>query len=157
VYRNILVTTDGSDLAAAALPHAARILAPGGRVTVVEVIDDIGRIIARTTPAGFEFGSAFSPDIARQVVEAQRRAAEGHLAEAKQALEAAGATQVETLILEGLPADCIVGEAQARACDVVVMATHGRSGLRRAVLGSVADYVVRNLEGIPVLLVNPEG
>jgi len=35
------------------------------------------------------------------------------------------------------------------------MSTHGRSGIRRAVLGSVADHVLRHLEGVPVLLVNP--
>ena len=41
-------------------------------------------------------------------------------------------------------------------CDLVVMATHGRSGIERALLGSVADQVVRHARGFAVLLVRPE-
>lgn len=40
-------------------------------------------------------------------------------------------------------------------CDAVVMATHGRTGLRRALLGSVADHVVSHLVGTPVVVVRP--
>ena len=58
-------------------------------------------------------------------------------------------------MLEGLPGDRIVEEAQARKSEVVVMSTHGRSGVRRAVLGSVADHVLRHLDEVPLLLVHP--
>ena len=157
MYQNALVTTDGSDTARAAFPHVAKIVEPGGAVTVVEVIDEIGRVLARTTPAGFELSgmNAFDADIAEQIVAAQRREAEKHLEEARATLTAAGLKNVQTVVLEGLPGDRIVEESQARKCDVVIMSTHGRSGLRRTVLGSVADHVLRHLDGVPVLLVHP--
>ena len=157
MYQNALVTTDGSDTARAALPHVAKVADPNGTVVVVEVIDEIGRVLARTTPAGFDLAGmgAFDAEIAEQIVAAQREEAEKHLADARAALEAAGLKHVETVVLEGLPGDRIVEEAQARKSEVVVMSTHGRSGVRRAVLGSVADHVLRHLDEVPLLLVHP--
>ena len=157
MYQNAMVTTDGSDTARAALQHVAQVVAPTGKVTVVEVIDEIGRVLARTTPAGFDLAGmgAFDAEIAEQIVAAQREEAEKHLAEARAALDAVGLKNVETAVLEGLPGERIVEEAEARGVDVVVMSTHGRSGIRRAVLGSVADHVLRHLDGVPVLLVHP--
>ncbi|HJM74349.1 MAG TPA: universal stress protein [Dehalococcoidia bacterium] len=57
-------------------------------------------------------------------------------------------------ILDGQPGPEIVKLADDEDVEVIVMATHGRSGVRRAVLGSVSDYVVRNA-GATVLLVRP--
>ncbi|MFA7248619.1 MAG: universal stress protein [Dehalococcoidia bacterium] len=157
MYKNALVTTDGSETAGAALPHVARVVDPDGNVTVVEVIDEIGRVLARTTPAGFDLAGmgALDAEIAEQIVAAQREEAERHLKAARATLEAAGLKHVRTVVLEGLPGDRIVEEAQAHKSDVVIMSTHGRSGLRRTVLGSVADHVLRNLDNVPVLLVHP--
>ena len=45
--------------------------------------------------------------------------------------------------------------ASEEACDLIVMSTHGRTGLKRALLGSVANYVVHSVEGAAVLLVRP--
>ena len=49
----------------------------------------------------------------------------------------------------------IVREAQKRKAEIVLMSTHGRSGFRRTMLGSVADHVLRHLDDIPILLVHP--
>jgi nucleotide-binding universal stress UspA family protein len=157
MYRNAMLTTDGSETARTAFSHVKQVVDPEGTVTVVQVVDDVGRVLSRTTPAGFEFGAAggFNAEIAEQVVQAQRAAAEAHLEEAQARLRADGLQNVETAILEGLPGDAIVHAATERGCDVVIMATHGRSGLRRTVLGSVADYVLRHLDDIPVLMVHP--
>lgn len=157
MYRNALVTTDGSETAAAALPHVAKVVDPAGTVTIVEVIDEIGRVLARTTPAGFDLAGmgALDAEIAEQIVAAQREEAEQHLAAARAQLQAAGLQNVQTVVLDGLPGDRIVEEAHARGSDVVIMSTHGRSGLRRTVLGSVADHVLRHLDNVPVLLVHP--
>ncbi len=157
MYQNALVTTDGSETARAALEHVAKVVDPNGTVVIVEVIDEIGRVLARTTPAGFDLAGmgAFDAEIAEQIVASQREEAEKHLAEARATLEAAGLKNVQTAVLEGLPGERIVEEAQSRKTDVVVMSTHGRSGFRRAVLGSVADHVLRTLDGVPLLLVRP--
>ena len=109
MYRNAIVTTDGSDTAAAALPHVARVVDPAGTVTVVEVIDEIGRVLARTTPAGFDLAGmgALDAEIAEQIVAAQRDEADQHLAAAKAQLQAAGLQHVQTMVLDGLPGDRI--------------------------------------------------
>ncbi|MBM3138992.1 MAG: universal stress protein [Chloroflexi bacterium] len=156
MYQKAMLPVDGSELSAHALEQVPRVLGMEGEALVVEVIDSVARILAQATPAGFALdGSGLTAEIAEQVVEAQRSAAEQHLADAKRRLLEAGLGHVETEILEGVPGPAIVERVAASGCDVVVMATHGRSGLTRTVLGSVADYVVRHLEGVPVVLVHP--
>lgn len=156
MYRNALVATDGSSTASAVLRHVSQVVDPGGSVVIVEVIDDVARVLARTTPAGFEFamGGAYDANLAESVVAAQRAAAEQHLVDAQRILEAAGFSNVETVILAGLPGEEIVERAVQQGHDVVLMGTHGRSGIRRAILGSVADYVLRHLDDVPVVLVH---
>lgn len=68
-------------------------------------------------------------------------------------LQAAG-FEVTTQIRFGDPAQEIVGHAQQAHADYVAMATHGRTGVQRLVLGSVAAKVVHDI-GIPVLLIRP--
>lgn len=155
MYQNALLATDGSNVARSVFQHVLQVVDPEGSVVVVEVIDDIAQVFARSTPAGFEIGAAgYNAGLAEEVVAAQRAAAEGHLAEAKAFLEQAGMKHVTTEVLSGAPGDMIVREVVARGVDVVLMGTHGRSGLRRTVLGSVADHVLRHLDGVPVLLVH---
>ena len=155
MYRNAIVATDGSEVAAAIFKHVREVLDPEGTVTVVEVIDDVAHVFARATPAGFEYGAAaFDSRLAESIVQAQRDAAEQHLAAACESLESEGIKRVETALLSGLPGDVIVQEVARRRADIVLMGTHGRSGLRRTVLGSVADYVLRHLDSTPVLLVH---
>jgi nucleotide-binding universal stress UspA family protein len=59
---------------------------------------------------------------------------------------------VRTRVVEGIPADQIIYVAQTEHADLIVMATHGRTGLRHLWLGSVATRVVHSAE-LPVLLV----
>ncbi|MFC4438766.1 MULTISPECIES: universal stress protein [Natrialbaceae] len=60
--------------------------------------------------------------------------------------------EVETKVLEGSPSRVIVDEATPENCDLVVMGTHGRGGIDRLLLGSVAERVVRRAS-VPVLTV----
>jgi nucleotide-binding universal stress UspA family protein len=59
---------------------------------------------------------------------------------------------VGTLVVQGEPGSAIVSVAARLGCDLIVMSTHGLSGLKRAVLGSVADHVIRHAPDIAVLL-----
>lgn len=69
-------------------------------------------------------------------------------------LVVAGGGKVEgDHVLRGDAGAQILRMASVWECDLIVMATNGRSGWRRAILGSVADHVVRNAVNIPVLLV----
>ena len=82
--------------------------------------------------------------------------AEAHLGEWRRIVEGLGLSRVVTLKAIGEPATEIVELAREGGYDVVVVGTHGRTGLRHAFLGSVAERVVRR-NGCPVLTVHPEG
>lgn len=64
----------------------------------------------------------------------------------------ATADRVETAILDGPPSSEILRDAGGSGCDLIVMGTHGRGGLNRLLLGSVAERVVRSAE-VPVMTV----
>jgi nucleotide-binding universal stress UspA family protein len=59
----------------------------------------------------------------------------------------------QTVIREASPRPAIVDAAPELNCQMIVMGTHGRSGLEHLLLGSVADYVVRNSK-VPVLTIH---
>ena len=63
--------------------------------------------------------------------------------------------KVQCATMIGHPAESIVSHAEENGFDLVALATHGRSGLRRLVFGSVADYVIRKA-GLPILLIKPK-
>ncbi|MSQ30330.1 MAG: universal stress protein [Dehalococcoidia bacterium] len=155
-YNRFLLTTDGSELARLALKHISQVLAPGGSVTVVEVIS-ASQILAKTTSAGFEYGgdAILGGDLVDAMIGTKRADAETELAAIKKELEQMGVAHIETVILQSIPGDAIVDEAQNQKAEIVLMSMHGCSGFRRTVLGSVADHVLRHLDGIPVLLVHP--
>jgi nucleotide-binding universal stress UspA family protein len=133
-----MLTLDGSELAREAAPRA-RALAKqfGGHVIVLGVLP---------CPEG---PSPFSMEGARI---ADERDAHAHLDAVAEALRAEGIS-VEVMTTRGDAGERIVEEAEALGCDAIVMATHGRSGLGRALIGSVAEYVVRHSRGAAVVLV----
>ena len=158
MFRSALFTIDGSRTALGALPALLQAIDPEQtEVTVVQVIDSVQLMLAHTTPAGFPMyaGGGVDVEIAEQAVTGQREEAEAHLAIVAADLANAGVQHVVTEIREGRPGDQIVDFVQERGIELVVMATHGRTGLRRTVLGSVADHVLRHLDQVPLLLVHP--
>jgi nucleotide-binding universal stress UspA family protein len=140
------------------VPHAAQIASSSGaEVVLLRVVDSVGHIISQSTPAGFEMSAGgVTAEIAEQAVAAQRDAAQAELDAVAEGLKAQGVQAVSTVVAEGIPGDEIVRTAEALGCDIVVMATHGRSGLGRAVLGSVADHVARHTPKSAVLLIRPQ-
>lgn len=157
MYHTIMLTTDGSEIASAGTPHAIHLasMAPDASIVCVSVIDTVAQLLAQTTPSGWGYdGGRIAVESAEAAVAAERADAERILGALKTELEAAGVKSVRTAVVEGHAGMAIVDAAAAERADVVVMATHGRGGLGRAVLGSVADYVVRHAK-CPVLLVRP--
>lgn len=143
-YEHLLVPTDGSEGARNALDHAIDIAtAAGARVTVLSVVD------SRAFTGGFETGPTL-PDIREQLetyAEDAVDALQTHVSEAN--------VDVEGAVTVGLPADEITSYAEDHDADLVVVGTHGRSGLERLILGSVTERVVRTSE-TPVLAVTPK-
>jgi nucleotide-binding universal stress UspA family protein len=153
MYRKALVPVDGSMPAMAALPQVAKLLGDDGEVFILEVIDSVANLKEQPTPAGFGLGA--SVEVFENVIRRQRDAALSHIAVACTALHRAGVARIQSAILEGTAGPTLVDVAHREHCDVIVMAMHGRTGPNWPALGPVADYVVRHIEGIPVMLVHP--
>lgn len=138
VASTVLLCTDGSDLAIEALRRGLEVLAPADRTVVATVVELANPI--DVVGAGMA-GGVISPDQARREEEARVAAGEHVLAETVAAL---GLTGAETVLLRGDPGSALCELAGELLASVIVVGTRGRGGLRRAVLGSVSDHVVRN-------------
>jgi nucleotide-binding universal stress UspA family protein len=137
----ILVPLDGSALAEAALPKALELAeVSGARVLLVRAAQ------ASTLPVA-------DPTAAQVKVVTE---AEAYLAEVQARLTRQGRVPVETSVWYGPAAYAIVEAARIRRVDQIVMTTHGRSGLGRLLLGSVAESVLRGTT-TPLLLLRTEG
>lgn len=141
--RTIIVALDGSTLAERALTlgqYLAR--AVGARLLLVRVVPIYSYAIA--DPEVIAYGAY--PD----TVSLARAETRSYLGERERDVATAG-LNLETLMLEGDPAHELVKLASSTPDSTTVMTTHGRSGIARTILGSVADEVVRR-SGTPVLL-----
>jgi nucleotide-binding universal stress UspA family protein len=134
----VLLCSDGSDLARAALASGLAVLGPAERVVIATVIDpaDPTLVIGTGTAAGVMSGQEFED------LERDRGAQAQSLLDSTRA--ALGLDAAETMVVEGSPGRRLCELAEELAASVVVLGTRGRGGLRRAVLGSVSDHVVRN-------------
>lgn len=138
----LLVPLDGSPFAEAALPHATALArALDGTIVLMRMVEP--------PVAPYVAGEVLVPGIAPELA-AQ---AESYLAEIAQSLRDAGLS-VETVTREGWPADAIAYGAEALGANLIVMTTHGRTGIARLLLGSVAMEVVRR-SPLPVMLIRP--
>ena len=147
MYRKILIPLDGSDLAQCALEHAKEI-AKGCSVPVIE--------LATVVKTFFWWeGEVTDPRIYEQVETEEKEKAQDYLNKQKQQLAQAGFS-VNTILLEGNAAQAIIDYAEKNGVDLILMTTHGRSGITRFALGSVTDKVVRTVS-VPVLVIAPPG
>jgi nucleotide-binding universal stress UspA family protein len=145
MYQKILVAVDGSDTSKQALNEAVRVAAmTHGKVHAVYVVDQA---------ALFPYAGYYDP-IA--MIDAFRRDGRAALDDASARFAASGVTGeaelIETETVAEDVAHCLHQCAQRFGADLVVMGTHGRRGMQRAILGSVAERFVR-LSECPVLLV----
>ena len=143
MYRKILVPLDGSELAEAVLPHVERLAKDNDAEIVL--------LRVAVNPA-FEFAVS-DPAIASQVVSDMEAQSRQYIATMVAKLKEKG-FKVSSDVVEGGVADAILREADERGADIIAMSTHGRSGVARWLIGSVADKVVRASK-VPVLLVRP--
>jgi nucleotide-binding universal stress UspA family protein/predicted transcriptional regulator len=151
--RVLVVPLDGSERAEAALPWAVR-LAQSQELSIA---------LVRATPPSYLVAPAMdgsmpylAPETYEELRLAQLDAAATYLAEAHSRVAAEGIT-VETISREGDPANMILDVADELGAIAVVLATHGRGGVERFVLGSVAERIVAQAT-IPILLIRaPEG
>jgi nucleotide-binding universal stress UspA family protein len=101
--------------------------------------------VAYALPDGYVL---ITPDQLNEIL----RVFETQLAAAKENAHKAGVAKVETALLQGYPINEILRRAEDRKAELIVMGTHGRSGIKRLVLGSVAENVLRS-SSCPVLVI----
>ena len=136
---NVLVPYDGSPQAKSALEHALEAF-PDDDILVMTVIDP--------AEASYATGEEYSFR-GENWYETAKKDAERLLEEARRA---AADRQIETEHVVGRPAKAIVEHIEERPIDHVVMGSHGRTGVSRLILGSVAETVVRR-SPVPVTVV----
>ncbi|MBI2870024.1 MAG: universal stress protein [Chloroflexi bacterium] len=147
MYRHIMVPLDGSKLAECVLPHAAVLAKVAEKITFTRV----------TTPFRLYEG------IETRIHDEMRRKLESDESEAaRRYLDDIMARQnyysipVHSVVLFGKVTEQLVDFAEKNGVDLIVMATHGRSGVSRFAWGSVADRLLRTSR-VPVLMVRSEG
>jgi nucleotide-binding universal stress UspA family protein len=144
MFKHILVPTDGSRLSARAARSAVELAARlGAKVTAYYAIDPVPLGLYASDVAAVE------PALVR-LEKAARRAGERHVAAVCRLAQAAG-VPCNGLVELGLPTTAIPAAARKRRCDAIAMASHGRRGVRKFLLGSVADRVIATAK-VPVII-----
>jgi nucleotide-binding universal stress UspA family protein len=145
MYKRILVATDGSTLSKKAVRSALDLAAAIGAELIALYV------VPRYPVSYFEGGVTISPqdvariekqwtDKGRAVVEAVKLAAQG------EGIKAKAVTASSDLVAES-----IINAAKKQKCDLVVMASHGRKGIKRVLLGSETQHVLTH-SSVPVLV-----
>jgi len=143
-FARILVPVDFSTTSETAIVYAQALAARfAAAIELLHVVEDPVASGAWDPDASY----LTIPDLTDRLVEDAGR----RLADTKGRLDADGVT-VETRVVTGSPARAIVAAAEEDGCDVIVMGTHGRTGLSHMLMGSVAERVIRTA-GCPVLTV----
>ncbi len=150
MYQKILIPLDGSELAECSLEHA-KAIAQGCNVADVVVFRVIEPLSTQTMSALAEAGG----ESVRKAMEQNRQDAKDYVLKVNNNLKKQGITS-QAVTAEGRPADEILSYTEKNNVDLIVMSTHGRSGLSRFFFGSVAEKVSRHSR-VPVLLLAPEG
>ena len=142
----IIVAVDGSDAAI----HAARegLALVSGSVLIATAIEP--------SDPGLVVGTGFAGGVmsAEEFEEFERAAVEAGRKDAADAARVLGITDPEIVVLRGSPGPSLCDLAAERSARAIVMGSRGRGGIKRALLGSVSDHVVRNAP-CPVVITGP--
>lgn len=146
MYKKILIPLDGSELAESALEHGLKLAEKfGSEVYLLQVVMPVVG-----TLAPYELEYQFSESLRQQVV----NQANEYLGQVAKKYEAGLGGKLHWKVIEGVVVDNILDYADFQGIDLIVMATHGRSGIGRWVFGSVAERVLRGSK-CPIFLIRP--
>ena len=143
MFKHLLIATDGSELAAKAVTAGLTLARElKARVAAVTASEPWSAMVS-----GDDLPFTFP------IAEYEKASAEGAQRILAKVQEEAGrlGLDCETVYVTDFPAEAIIATAKARECDLIVMASHGRRGVARLLLGSQASKVV-TLSTIPVLI-----
>jgi nucleotide-binding universal stress UspA family protein len=147
MYKKVLVPLDGSDLAECMLSHLKSLFKDGsvGEITLLNIVT-IDIPWAELEGGHFNFEA-----LRKQVFTSSKE----YLAKVESRLSSEG-LKVKAVSMEAnRPAETITEYAEKQGMELIIMATHGHSGFKKLLLGSVASGVL-NQSPVPVLLIRPE-
>jgi nucleotide-binding universal stress UspA family protein len=146
MFNKILVPTDGSQGVEKAIKYAAAIAGRfGAEVHILFVAEPFHQMIF------YELGDAFPAQV-QDIIENMHQLGEKIVEKTAKELVAHGVKDVNGEVRDGHPAEVILDYVQEKGIDLIAMGTHGRRGLNRVLLGSVADEVVHRAT-VPVMTV----
>lgn len=149
MYKKIMVPLDGSKLAECAFPQVEAIASGcfSNTVILVRVVE------SRERPANL--GTFINEDDWQKIESDRKSAAEEYLNRLSKELKFEN-LQVQTRVIVGKVAESLADYTDKNEIDLIIMATHGRSGVSRWVLGSVAEKILHSC-CVPILLVRAPG
>jgi nucleotide-binding universal stress UspA family protein len=150
MYQRILVAVDGSETSRRGLDEAIRLAQlTGARLRLIHAVDDVSVSVAMGA-YGIDVSGAYVGDWLNKLRDSGRA-----ILREDEAVAQAASVQVETALGGGFAGpvwDQIARDATTWKADLIVLGTHGRRGVGRALLGSTAEMVARHAS-VPVLLV----
>lgn len=156
VFERIMVPLDGSTLAESVLVYAGALASRfDAEITVFRAVKPRTLVASEIAPpapippATVQLGA----EAVQDVFEAEMKEAREYVDRVAQRL-AGLRVRLTTGVLEGDASTSIIDFARLTASDLICMSTHGRSGVERAIIGSVTDSVIRNSH-LPVLTIRP--
>ena len=148
MYKKILVPLDGSELAECVLPHVESIAKGCGVKNVI--------LVRALEPYVSSYAQVYLSDEQRKEADARAEgAAREYLDKVADRVKLDG-VEVQKRFITGSPAESIAEYATENEVDLIIISTHGRSGISRWVWGSVADRILRSA-CVPVLMVRAPG
>ena len=149
MYKKIMVPLDGSELAECVLPHVEAFIegCQVNQFVFVRVVEPAATFYSGDYP--------ISPEVMRERETAGEKIARDYLDQVVSRLQHES-TELHSEVLIGNVADSLADFAEINEFDLILIATHGRSGVKRWVRGSIADKVLRSAN-IPVLMVRAPG
>lgn len=148
MYNRILISTDGSEVGQKGVDHGLELAKALGLDVIVITVTE--RFPVYSSGVGYDF--TWSNPALVEYSEGQKKAADGILANARQAAERSGVSADTIHVPDAQVADAIIAAAQEHKCGLIVMASHGRRGVGRLMLGSKTSEVLSHSD-IPVLVV----
>jgi nucleotide-binding universal stress UspA family protein len=136
MYKRIFVTTDGSALSKKAVRSAISLAAATGASLVAL------NVVPRYPMSYFEGGMSVSPDDVGRIETKWAEDGQAVVNEVQKAALAAGVAVKAVTARSDLVAESIMAAAKKHKCDLIVMASHGRKGIKRLLLGSETQHVL---------------
>lgn len=152
MFKKILVCLDGSEIAERIIPFVKEeALAMGSGIILLRVVSLPGNLTLGVP--GFPSVPFHTPAMPEQLKK-EYSIAKTYLKRVAQPIREQGIkVKCETLL--GLPGPAIISYANENNIDLVAISSHGHSGLRNVLLGSVAEYIVRE-SGLPIMMIRPK-